>query len=417
MNSREKAYVILIDVCLHGKFSNLALKNELRGFDLKDRALISNLVYGTLKNSRYLKYNWECYCKKGPVKPEIEILLNMGAYQLLLLDKLPNYAVVNEMVEIAKHKYDGKFTSFVNAVLRQIIRNGKRPVTGNDSERLAIETSFPIWIIKMWNKQYGEEITKKICDDSLGNADFSVRVNPRKTTKKELLETGYFIDGKLNDDALICKAGHLPNTELYTHGKITIQDEASMLPAKMLDPKPGEKVLDMCSAPGSKTAQLSLMMKNKGTITALDLHEHRVELVRSNMLRLGCINVDSKVMDATKALEVYGEESFDRILLDAPCSGYGVLKRKADIKYHMNPEEMDGLIKIQKELLDTAGKLLKRDGVLVYSTCTLNKKENELQIKNFLEADPRFELAEEKIIFPFEYGTDGFFMAKLIKIS
>lgn len=417
MDARKKAYLMLIDICIHKKYSHLVLKDGMRDFDTKDKAFISNIVYGTLQNYRYLDYQWKVYCEKI-VKKEIEILINMSVYQLLYLERVPAFAITNEAVEIAKGKYDGRFVSFVNAILRKVIKNGKREVSGDADEKLAIETSFPLWIVKMWNKQYGTEVCEKICRDALNVPKQSVRVNTIKNPKEEFLSKyeGYH-DGDLSDVALTFDKGSVASREEFKFGYISVQDEASQMIAPFLNPSEDDLVLDMCAAPGSKTGHMAALMNNRGKIIALDVHEHRVELLKATMRRLGCINVDAQTCDATKASEQFENESFDKVLIDAPCSGYGVLKGKSDIKYHMQSDDMDGIIAIQKELLDEGIKLLKADGIMVYSTCTLNKKENELQIKQFLERQENVELIEEKTIFPYEYNCDGFYMAKLKKVS
>ncbi|MDF9838564.1 MULTISPECIES: 16S rRNA (cytosine(967)-C(5))-methyltransferase RsmB [unclassified Breznakia] len=417
MTVREKAYRMLIDICIHKKYSHLVLKDGMKDFSNQDKALISTIVYGTLQNYRYLDYQWKVYCEKL-VKKEIEILINMSVYQLLFLDRIPAFAITNEAVEISKKKYDGKFEKFVNAILRRVIKEGKRPLEGDEDEILAIETSFPLWMVKMWNKQYGKDVTRKLCLDALKTPNQTVRVNTIKTDKKALLKgRDTYIEGNLSPDALIFKKGSVAASEDFKYGYVSVQDEASQMVARFLAPIETDVVLDMCSAPGSKTAHMAALMKNKGKIVALDIHEHRIELVKATMRRLGCICVDAKACDATKAREHYDAENFDKILIDAPCSGYGVLKRKSDIKYHMQSDDMDEIIKIQASLLQAAESLLKVDGTMVYSTCTMNKKENELQVQAFLKKNPNFILDEEITIFPFTYNTDGFYMAKLKKIS
>ena len=408
---------MLLDICIHKKYSHLVLKDGMTDVSLKDKAFISNVVYGTLQNYQYLDYQWKVYCEKT-VKKEIEILINMSVYQLLYLQRVPDFAITNEAVVIAKTKYDGKFANFVNAILRKVIKNGKREVIGDVDEVLAIETSFPLWIIKMWKKQYGYETCEKICRDALKVPFQSVRVNTIKNTKAEFL-TNYqkYHSGKLSACALIFDKGSVASREEFKFGYVSVQDEASQMVAPFLAPTEEDLVLDMCSAPGSKTAHMAALMKNRGKIIALDVHEHRVELLKATMQRLGCINVDAQTCDATKASEKFKRKSFDKILIDAPCSGYGVLKRKSDIKYHMNSADMDGIIEIQRKLLDEGVGLLKIDGVMVYSTCTLNKKENELQIKQFLEHHQNMKLIEEKTIFPYEYNCDGFYMARMKRVS
>ncbi|MFV0381307.1 MAG: 16S rRNA (cytosine(967)-C(5))-methyltransferase RsmB [Breznakia sp.] len=419
MDVRKKAYHILMDICIHKKYSHLVVKESLKKVNMKDKGLISNIVYGTLQNYRLLTYQWASFCEK-PLKKEMELLMNMSVYQLLFLDRVPNYAVVNDAVEIAKGKYDGKFEKLINALLRKSIKQGIRKIESSDDEKLSIETSMPLWIVKMWNKQYGESVSAKLCRDSLLTPTQSLRVNTIKTSKKELLSiSGLYREGLLGKDALLfCGKGSVAATNThFRDGKISIQDEASQLVAPFLDPQKDEYILDMCAAPGSKTGHIAALMKNTGKIIALDLHAHRVDLIKASMRRLGCIHVDAFLLDATQVSKHYEVASFDRVLLDAPCSGYGVLKRKGDIKFHMKSEDMDGIIETQASLLEEGAKMVKPKGIFVYSTCTLNKKENEQQIAKFLSKHGEYCLLEEKTIFPYEHNCDGFYMAKMQNIQ
>ncbi len=417
MTAREKAFYILKDICLDKRYSNLALKEELDAFSDVDKGLITNIVYGTLQHYRYIRYMWEDYPEATP-REEIGILIDMSVYQLLFLDKVPDYAVLNEAVEIAKNQYEGKYEKFVNAILRNVIRNGKRIVSGSVIERKAIHTSMPTWVVKMWAKQYGQDLCFQICDSLNRIPHQCARVNTLKISKEEVMALNPgFIPAKVAKDALYYENGNIAHTDEYKKGYVTIQDESAQLVCEMLDPQSGETILDMCAAPGSKTCHIGSMMKNQGRLYALDLHEHRVELIKHNARRLGIIMVEALCKDATDLEETFHENVFDRILLDGPCTGYGVISRKSDIKYHMQSEDMDSCIVMQKNLLDSAVNYLKVDGILVYSTCTLNKKENEKQIEAFLERHENFELLEERTIFPFEFESDGFYMAKLKKVK
>ncbi|NBK96901.1 MAG: 16S rRNA (cytosine(967)-C(5))-methyltransferase RsmB [Erysipelotrichia bacterium] len=417
MKARYAAFNILKDICLEKRYSNLALKEDLDAFSDVDKGLITNIVYGTLQHYRYVRYMWEQYPESIP-REEIGILLDMSVYQLLFLDKVPDYAVVNEAVDIAASIYEGKYTKFVNAILHNVIRNGKRVISGSEIERKAIETSMPLWIVKMWCKQYGQEICFRICDSLNRIPNQVARVNTLKISKEEVKANNPdFIDAHIANDALIYTKGNIAHSEEYKKGYVTIQDESAQLVSEFLDPQPNEAILDMCAAPGSKTCHIGSLMKNKGELYALDIHEHRVELIKYNARRLGIIMLDALVQDATKLENVFKQNYFDRILLDGPCSGYGVIARKSDIKYHMKSEDMDSCIQMQRRLLESASKYLKVKGILVYSTCTLNKKENEKQIELFLNVHPEFTLLEQRTIFPYEYQSDGFYMAKLMKMK
>ncbi len=417
MQVRKQAHRILMDVCMYNRYSNLALKEDINEFQQVDKALITNIVYGTLQNYRYVRYLWITFADTIPPE-DIQILIDMSVYQLVFMDRVPEYAIINDAVEISKIVYEGKFEKFVNAVLRNFVRNPRRAVEGGEVDRFATRNSYPSWVINMWTKQYGKENMIKICETMNKAPIQCARVNTLKITKEEVMELDeMFTPAVLAKDALYYTKGSIAATPAFKKGYVTIQDESAQLVGELLDPQPGEAVLDMCAAPGSKTSHIGSLMKNRGTLVALDIHEHRVELIKRNARRMGIIMVNALAQDACDLEEVFEKDCFDRILLDGPCTGYGVIARKSDIKYHMKNNDMDSCMKIQADLLDSATKYLKVDGVLVYSTCTLNKKENEFQIEAFLERHKNFELVKEKTILPFEYNSDGFYMAKLVKVK
>lgn len=414
--ARIHAYRILNQYFEDESFLNIALNEELKKSELKreDKDLCTTIVYGTIQNLLAIQYQLQPYIKGKRVKKKIKTLLYLSLYQLMYLDKIPEYAVINEAVNIAK-KQGYQTSKFVNAVLRNFVRNERRSLEDLDElERISIETSHPLWMVKMFNKQYGLEKTKKICLEDNTPPTRSGRVNTLKASKEELLKEGCFKEGTLSKDALLYNKGNLALTSYFKEGKVTIQDESSQLVARLLDPQKTDYVLDMCSAPGSKTTHLSALMENQGKIEAYDLYEHKVKLVEYNLRRLGVKNVHIQAGDSTKLKEVYPEKTFDRILLDAPCSGFGVLKRKPEIKYH-DSSIMDGLVSLQALLLENAYYLLKNDGTMVYSTCTINKKENELMIQKFIEKHPDMEVIKQRTILNYEYHTDGFFMCKMKK--
>lgn len=415
MNAREKAYELLCEIVLKKKYSNLALRHGINDFSALDRSLIVSIVYGTMQNYIYVRYLWEDFVSKK-LPNDMAVLMDMSIYQLVFLDKLPDYAIVSEAVDIASKKHKGKYKSVINALLRRFLREERREVSYDPLERLSITTSHPLWLVKMWERQYGFEIAQKICDNDQQIPVQACRVNTLFTDRETLMkENEHFQLGKLSRDGLIYDGEALAQTKEYNEGKITIQDEASQCVAFFLDPQPNEKVLDVCAAPGTKSTHLAQLMHDQGEIIACDIHKHRVELIESSLKRLGIHCVQPMVNDGTKSHEVFEHESFDRILLDAPCSGYGVLKRKNDIKVHMQSSDMDEIIPLQQELLESVSVLLKKGGRLVYSTCTLNKKENEKQIENFLKKHDDFICEKMRTIFPYEYDSDGFFMARLIK--
>ena len=411
MNAREIAFSMLNDICLHNTYSNLLLRKELNKAKEQDKGLITQIVYGTLQNYRLCRYQWEDLVKKLP-SDDICVLLDMSIYQLFYMDKVPAYAIINEAVEITKKSIHPKMAKMVNAVLHQAERRKEREVIGNEVKMLAIKTSHPEWIVSMWKAQYGMDVAEKICYANMETKPNAARVNTWKTSKEKLLaQDERFHEGYMSKDALLYD-GSIAETSSYEQGLISIQDEASQLIARIVDPQPDEEILDVCSAPGTKANHMAELMQNKGHIVCGDLHPHRVELIREGAKRLVITIMEPMVMDATELAEIKGQ-MFDRVLCDVPCSGYGVLARKSDIKYHMKSEDMDTLIPIQKKILSKSAEHVKPNGILVYSTCTLNKKENEKQIQAFLKEHDDFMLVEERTIFPFEAHSDGFYMAKL----
>lgn len=417
MKAREKAFEALCEIVLNGQYSNLYLRKQLNDFNEVDKSFITSLVYGTMQNYLYVRYQWQDYVK-DKIAQDMAILMDMSIYQLLMMDKVPEYAIVNEAVDIASRKHKGKYKSMINAMLRRYLREGKKEVEGLEEEKLSIETSHPLWLVMMWKSQYGLEKTKQICYEDQKVAHQCARVNTMLSSKEKILaENPMFVEGKLSPDALIYMKGNIASTLEYQKGYVTIQDEASQCVAHLLDPKPMEKVLDACAAPGTKTTHLAQLMKNQGEIIALDIHEHRVQLIEEGAKRLGFDIIHPLCLDATTLSEVFEQESFDKVLADVPCSGYGVMKRKNDIKVRMKSSDMDEIIPLQRAILNECATMVKKEGILVYSTCTLNKKENEKQVENFLKTHDDFELLSQRTIFPYEYDTDGFFMAKLRKMK
>lgn len=400
MTTREQAYNILCEVCINKAYANLYLRNVK-----KDINYITKVVYGTLQHHLYLDYFIQKHTIK--LKEKIRLLLLLASYELKFMDSEP-YAVINEFVEISKSLYKGSYTKLVNAVLRKIVLENEIEIQ-DELERLSILTSHPLWLVKMWNKQYGKEVTQNICEWNLEEKIQYIRINPLKSNKDKILSNPLF---KENEFGIYCSKGNAVFTKEYQEGEISIQDYSSQEVSLFLNPQPQEEIIDICAAPGSKTLHIAELTNNQAKIKVLDLYENRVKLIKNAKERLGYTCIDEIVADAT----IYqSKQKFDKVLVDAVCSGYGVLKGKSDIKYHMQPNDMDEIIVIQKQILDNSAKLVRENGILVYSTCTLNKKENELQIETFLKNHPEFELVEQRTILP--YKVDGFYMAKLRRIK
>ena len=404
---RKTAYEILNDVMTHQAYASLSMK-KMNHLKPNDMALVSTLVYGVLRNWDLLKLQWMPYVTKKTSK-KIEVLLNMAVYQIHFLDRIPEYAILNSTVELAGRHEKG----FVNAVLRKCVSASLVKSEESDLvKRTSVNCSVPVWILNLWKKQYGEDIMVKIAESTLRSSSTTGRLNPIKCTKEELMR-----DDKVTmiDDLAFEYDGNLIQSEWFKSGKVIVQDYSSQKAARLVDVQDDDVVLDCCSAPGGKTTLMAALMHNTGKVIACDLYENRLALVTEACERLGITNIETKAMDSTKAHEMFEAETFDRMLLDVPCSGLGTLSQKPEIAFTMTPDGLDEIASIQKQILDSCAGLLKEGGVMVYSTCTLNQKENSRQVKAFVERHPEYELISEATRFPFEGNWDGFYMAKLLK--
>lgn len=417
MNVREAAITILERVD-EGAYLNITLNHFLNENELSriDADLLTRLVYSVKSHQITLLHYMSKYIEGKKVRPFEKRVLLIACCQFLYFDKIPDYAIIDESVEIVKKKRGPKGAGFINAILRKMVKDKNISYENlNDLEILSVQYSHPLWLVKMFDKQYGRETLVKILEENQSVPLLSARVNTLKTTKEKLLEEYPNLKtGLLAKDSIYFESGNIANTDLYKNGLVTVQDEASQWVVEQLPLKEGMRVLDMCSAPGSKTTHIAARLNNVGEIHAYDLFEHKIKLIENNANRLGCEIIKAKAYDSTRLLEIEEKESFDAILLDGPCSGLGVLARKPEIRYH-DANIMDELIKIQYELLKTAHELLKKGGVMVYSTCTLNKKENRKNIDRFLNEFQDMKLIEDRTILPYEYHSDGFYMARLVK--
>lgn len=374
---------------------------------------------------------------RGKIDLWVRWLLRLSVYQMKYLTKIPEHAIVNEAVEIAKRRGHKGISSTVNGILRSILRQGVPSIDEiqDPIERLSIETSHPKWIVEQFVDSYGIEVATAMLHANNKPPKQTVRVNTLKGTVDEtiqlLQQEGLEVEkGVAIPECLYISGGIVSRTKAYEQGLITIQDESSMVPVTVLNPQENWRVLDMCAAPGGKTTQMAAKMNNVGRIIATDIHEHKLKLINNLSKRLGINTIETVLVDGRKSTEHFEKESFDAILVDAPCSGIGVLRRKPDIKYTKTNEDFEKLHKIQVELLHNAATLLKKGGRLVYSTCTVNKIENENTVLEFLKQHPEMELAPiehvhstllEKVqnnmlqIFPQDIHSDGFFIAAFTK--
>ena len=365
-----------------------------------DRAFASELIYGTIRNYTLLEKQWRLYTNGKRVKRRTALLLDMSTYQLFFMDKVPDYAVLHAANDLADPHEKG----FVNAVLHKVLDAGLQ--TDLDP---AVRYSHPAWLVDLWQAHYGNETALKILAADQTPSQMYGRINTLRCTRVELEERYTFVN-----DVSFKAEGALQHEDVFQEGKVLIQDIHSAFVAPLLAAEPGMKVLDACAAPGTKTQQIAMMMENKGDITACDLYEARCMLIDELMQRTGVDIVHTKACDATVDGN-FAAESFDRILLDVPCSGLGDLSHKPEIRWHVRPEDLDVIIKTQRAILETNAGYLQKGGIMVYSTCTLNRKENEGQIAAFLKRHEEFVLRMERTWFPFEDGGDGFYAAVLVK--
>ena len=426
------ALEVLEEVFDQGAFSNIALNKALNKGQLsqQDKGLVTELVYGTV--ARKLTLEWylsHLIEDRDKLDSWLYILLLFSLYQMLYLDKIPNHALIHEAVELAKKRKQGS-EKFVNAILRRIEREGVADFESikRKNKRYSIQYSTPVWLVKALIEEYGEERSLAILASLFERNKASIRVTDlaRKEDLKDLLDAE---DSLLAPSALVKKQGYFAGHELFSRGVITIQDESSQLVAPTLGIEGTEKILDACSAPGGKTLHMASYLSS-GKIIALDLYDHKLQLIEEAASRLGLADkVQTKKLDARKVFQEFGKDAFDKILVDAPCSGIGLLRRKPDIKYNKENADFLSLQKIQLEILDSVCQSLRKGGIIAYSTCTIFSQENGQVVSKFLESHPNFEqviLKHERkdilkdgciLITPEQYGSDGFFISQFRRIS
>lgn len=438
MNSRSLAIKILDRVINEKAYSNIALSNELNNCELeeKDKALTTELVYGTLRRLKTLDMIISSFVRdiKEMDKKTLNIL-RVGIYQMRFLDKVPSYAACNESVELAKEVSE-KDSKLVNGILRNYVKKEDNLDIKfrNKIDELSFEFSFEPWLIRMFIKQYGEQKTRKILYEMNEVPKVTVRVNNLITDYDEVFEemenNGYTLEeGYVCPEAIIIDGGkNIENNQTFIDGKITVQDESAMLVAPLLNVEENMTVFDLCSAPGGKTTHIAELMNNTGVVKAFDIHENKLNLVKENCERLGITNVEVAEMDATK-IDVKLINSADRILADVPCSGLGIIRKKPEIKWTKKRNDLKEIVEIQRQIMENAYQYLKSGGEMIYSTCTLNKEENEENVSWFINKHK--DLKIEKIfigkgdnfiydelntltILPNKY-MDGFYIAKIIK--
>ena len=469
---REAAFKALLAIERDGSYSNLELSKMLASDELSNKGFIREIVYGVTENKIYLDYILDKFIKKGAAKTKLQalIILRMGVYQILFMNSVPNYAAVNESVALARRFARGT-DGFINGVLRNFIRNmdsaSEIDVKGQ-LEYISIRYSCQLKLVEELVSMLGFEHAKVLLEHAGHRPPLSIRVNVAKISVKELADrlraNGFETEGsKLSDRVLLVKGGALTEANEYKEGLFSIQSEESCAIADFADAKSTELVIDLCAAPGGKAAAMAEQMLKPSTSTepltktepgkqpststepltetepgkqpststepltktepgiasgkviALELYEHRAALIEATTRRLGLENIEVRCQDAVEQIdELVGKA--DLVLADVPCSGLGVIRRKPEMKYR-DEFDFDELVEIQKSILETGSSYLKLGGRLIYSTCTINPRENELMVKDFLERHEEFISEKEVKLSPFDNGYDGFYMNKLKKIE
>lgn len=412
-NARKVAVDMLLKVETDSAYSNIILKSTLSQSELSsvDKAFATAIFYGVLDRKITLDYFLDSLTKTPFSKTDAftKTVLRAALYQILFMDKVPESAAVNEAVKLMKNSKKRAQSGFVNAVLRAALRSKLTLPEDN----LSVKYSCPEWIVNELIGDYGKEETEKILAEFLTPANVYLQVNNLKITAKELSdELG--TENEITEEGAIKILGKfdVENSPLYKKGCFYVQDLSSYRAVKMLAPSKNERLLDICAAPGGKTFTAALLMENSGEIISCDIYKNRTELIEKGAKRLGLGIVKTHVGDAAKLNTDLG--LFDAVLCDVPCSGLGVLKRKPDVKYK-EITDFSELENIQSDILFNAANYVKKGGRLLYSTCTLRKKENERQVEKFLAAHPDFELIKMHTFLPHIDLTDGFFAALLIR--
>ena len=440
-NSRKTAFKALYNVLYNNAYSNIEINRAIKAsqLDRRDAALASAIFYGVLERRLTLDKIIRQYSSIPirKIEDKVLILLETAIYQLLYLDKIPDSAAVNEAVKLCKSLRLTKSSGFINGVLRSFLRADKAyktpDIKQNREEYLSFTYSCPTDIIKILDDSYGEEYTEEILKSLFGRPPVTAAVNTLKTTAHELFDSlsrqGVRAQpSELAKNSLeLFDTGSIEELEAFKQGLFYIQDEASQLAIELLNPQSCDTVVDVCSAPGGKSFKSAVLMNNKGKIFSYDLHPHKVELISKTAKRLGIDIISADVRDALSGKDA---PLADKVICDVPCSGLGVMRRKPEIRYK-NTDDFSDLPALQYKILIKSSQLVKKDGVLLYSTCTLNKAENNAVADKFLAENKSFKPLALKLpdgvkriipendncltLLPSEYNTDGFFVSAFVR--
>ncbi|MBW1605631.1 16S rRNA (cytosine(967)-C(5))-methyltransferase RsmB [Lactobacillus sp. Sy-1] len=437
-NPRQLAVSTLTKI-EQGAYSSLQLNQIIQNSNIEERDvnLLTNIVYGVLQHKLTLEYQIAPFIKNPKkVQPWVLVLLKTALYQMEYLDRIPTRAIFNESINIAKVMGHDGIRKMVTGVLHQIDRSGLPSIDKikDPLERMQVQFSVPSWIIKQLVDQVGTTKTTHILASLNQPAKQSVRINTAEVSRDQLVsqlnQAGFTVhDSQLATDGLILTERSANSAAEFKNGELTIQDESAMLPVETMPIQPHQLILDACSAPGGKTTQIAekLAQLGSGQVIALDLHESRLKQVVKNAKRMHLNDyVQTKALDARKLATVYADATFDQVLVDAPCSGLGLMRRKPEIRYEKSIQDIQHLAQIQLAILDSIAPKIKTGGQLTYSTCTIIDQENHDVLVQFLTAHPEFKMqpielgsvgskAGEVRIYPDDFDSDGFFVANLVK--
>ena len=434
-SARETAVLTLAACERQGAWSDGYLKRTIReqGLDRRDGALAARLCYGVLQNKLLLDWRLAQVCSMRLEKLEVKVRcgLLVAAYQLLFSDRMPPSAAVNEAVKLAKrHSRNPRASGLVNGVLRSLLRQGKNLDIQDDDKLkyLSIQYSHPQWLVEEFSTLLGLDGAQQLLAANNEQPFTSAQVNTLKTTPERLAERLWAEEVEvrphpwLEGCLLLIGTGDLERLDAFRRGEFYIQDAASRLAALAAGITPGQRALDCCAAPGGKSFAAALLMENQGELVSCDIHPHKIKLLEAGRDRLGLSVITPTLQNAAQAREEW-LDSFDLVFADVPCSGLGIIRKKPDIRYK-DPEQLKGLPKVQRSILDNCARYVRPGGVLLYSTCTVLDQENNGMVDAFLEDYPEFELEPFALphlgkqpgritFWPHIHGTDGFFVAKL----
>lgn len=438
-NPRQLAVETLVRTS-SGSYSNLQINAVIESTTMNaaDRGLFTNIVYGVIQHRLTLEFQLKPFLR-DPEKTEswVKELLYTAMYQLEYLDRVPKRAIFDETIKISKKMGHDGTRRFVTGILHQMDRKGMPKIADiqNETDRLSVMYSVPTWLISMLQVQLGKPKTAAILKSLNKAPKQSVRFNAAKITKSQLMDQltadGFDVEvSKVSESGIVIDGGQIIHSSFFKDGLLTIQDESAMLPVESMAIHPSDLILDACSAPGGKTTQIASHLTD-GKVFALDIHNNKLKTVKRNASRLGVLpQVETFELDARKVDQKFKDDMFDQILVDAPCSGLGLLRRKPEIRYDKTPEDIERLSHIQMQILEAVAPKVKTGGTITYSTCTIVKQENQDVVSEFVRRHPDFQIDKTKTaldlhqdetgmlkIYPDDYESDGFFVCSLVKKS